>query len=471
MQIAMARKWTIGWLYGVAAAHLAIGVLLSWGSDLPLFASYHRLIEGAFWPNQVPDGAHLFQLWWLSLFGPSIQTLGIWLAALIYLGSRYRSNIVWCCLLLGFAVWAPQDIFISLRADAWVHVWVDLLALLSVVPPLLWLWWCDSRKPEPVRDAQGERINFSARAKRVLVTGGTGFIGQLLVRELVADGQDVIVLSRRPRAAAWLFHGRVKCIGGVEELASNYPLDIIINLAGERILGRRWSLSRKQGLTQSRVKLTQAIVDWIARAEHKPELLLTASAIGYYGIQVQGDKTPLTEQSPPQAIFMSQLCREWEQVASGANAYGVPVVRLRLGVVLGHQGALRMMLLPIKLCVGGAVGGGRQWLSWIHVQDVLRAIAHIWQLHAAKSAVDNLVYNLTAPEVVSQYQFNRTAARILHRPCIMPTPGWLVRWLLDEQADLLLEGQYVVPQKLLETGFQFKYPKLESALTDLDGRA
>lgn len=469
MHTALVRKWIIVWLYGVAAVHLLVGVLLPWVGNSVLFEPYHRLIEGAFWSNAAPEGARLFQVWWISLFGPTIQTLGVWMAALVYLGARYRNRFIWCALLLGFAVWAPQDIFISLKANAWVHVWVDLLALLSVIPPLLWLWWCDSRELPSELDRQGEQIHFGSAVNRVLVAGGTGFIGQLLVRELLADGQDVIVLSRQPRAAAWLFNGRVKCIGGMEELASNYPLNIIINLAGARILGRRWTSAHKQSLLQSRVSLTQTIVDWIARAEHKPELLLTASAIGYYGIQAQGDRTPLTEQSPGQAIFMSQLCREWEEVAGGVSAYGVPVVRLRLGVVLGHRGPLPMMLMPVRLCVGGALGGGRQWLSWIHVRDLLRAIAHLWRLHAGDTAAKNSVYNLTAPEVVSQYQFNKTAARLLRRPCIVPTPGWLMRWLLGEQADLLLEGQYVVPQKLLATGFQFKYPKLEDALKDLNG--
>ncbi len=146
MQKMPIRNWIIYWLYGVAAMHLLIGFLLPWIGNLALLDPYHRSIEAVFWPVNVPAGARGFQVWWISLFGPTIQTLAIWMAALIYVGDRYRSSFVWLCLALGFAVWAPQDIFISLRANAWAHVWVDLSALASVFPPLGWLWWQDRKQ-------------------------------------------------------------------------------------------------------------------------------------------------------------------------------------------------------------------------------------------------------------------------------------------------------------------------------------
>jgi hypothetical protein len=313
-------------------------------------------------------------------------------------------------------------------------------------------------------------LHFSNQRQHVLVTGATGFIGQLLVLELLADGHDVIVLSRNPTAAAFLFSGSAKCIASMDELPANYSLDVIVNLAGARILGRRWSESRKKVLLASRIDLTKKLIDWIARAERKPKLLLSASAIGYYGIQQQGDATALVEADSPQPIFMSHLCQEWEAAAQSACQYGVNVDIMRFGLVLGHQGALPMMLMPIKLGVGGKLGTGKQWMSWIHVRDLLRGIAYLFQRHTEQSQdVSVNIYNFTAPDAVTQLEFNQQAAAVLHRPCIIPTPGFIVRWLLGEQSDLLLEGQRVIPHNFLKTGFSFEFPNTKSALADICG--
>lgn len=315
------------------------------------------------------------------------------------------------------------------------------------------------------KEKQLSTIHFSDKSEQVLVTGATGFIGTLLVKALLADGQQVTVLSRKPRQASWKFDGRVRVIASMQELPANQHVDVIINLAGERILGWRWSEKRKAELRHSRTGLTKQITEWMARAESKPRLLLAASAIGYYGIQAPGDDRELSESAAPQAIFMSELCQEWEHANQAASACGVKVARMRLGVVLGQQGALGMMLLPIKLGLGGALGSGKQWQSWIHVHDVLRGIAHLWQ-HEARLPLDS-AYNFATPGAVTQKQFSTIAASVLHRPSFFPTPGWPMRLMLGEQADLLLEGQRVVPAKLVEDGFVFDYPDLRSALINL----
>lgn len=302
--------------------------------------------------------------------------------------------------------------------------------------------------------------------QRILVTGATGFIGQLLVNTLLAEGHKLVVLTRRPALVERLFSNKVRAIAAMQDLPNDCAIDVVVNLAGARILGWRWTLARKKVLLASRVALTQSVVDWIARAQHKPRLLLSASAIGYYGIQPQGDTTGLVETSPPQTIFMSQLCQQWETQALRANDFGVAVKVMRFGVVLGRGGALPMMLLPIKLGMGSKLGTGKQWFSWIHVQDLLRAMAHIWQL-ALHDPDSPQIYNFTAPEVISQLEFSRQAAAILHRPCVMPTPAFAMRWLLGEQADLLLEGQRVIPHNLQTTGFAFAYPTLGSALANI----
>ena len=310
-------------------------------------------------------------------------------------------------------------------------------------------------------DSVDRAARFGDAPRNFLVTGATGFIGQRLVKALLADGHRVTVLSRDPRRAASLFDGRVECVAAMEALPPSRVVDVVINLAGARILGWRWTAARRATLRASRVGLTRKLVDWIGAAGHKPAMLLSASAIGYYGIQKRGDDTVLTEKDGPQPMFMSDLCREWEHAAQGAEAHGVRVARMRFGLVLGAQGALPMMLLPIKLGLGGPLGGGTQWLSWIHVDDLIAGIAHL------SRAGEGGAYNFTAPEVVRQAQFSRTAASVLKRPYGLPTPGWPMRLALGEQADLLLEGQRVFPERLTAEGFVFRHPNLEGALRSL----
>jgi uncharacterized protein (TIGR01777 family) len=312
-------------------------------------------------------------------------------------------------------------------------------------------------------------IGFDTIKRTVLVTGATGFVGHNLVGALLRDGHAVIALTRQPEDAARMFDGKVRCIASMDELDAATPVDVVVNLAGARILGPRWTAARKEVLRQSRIGLTRRVVGWIGRARHKPFLFLSASAIGYYGIQKIGDQTMLDESAPPQPIFMSDLCREWEEAAGEAAQYGVQVECTRFGLVLGKGGALPMMLLPIRLGLGGPLAGGRQWLSWIHVEDVVRGMAHRWQqaLKAGGKGGGRGASNFTAPESVTQADFSRIAARIWHRPAFMPTPGWPMRLALGEQADLLLEGQRVVPARLEREGFVFRYPTLAEALQSL----
>jgi uncharacterized protein (TIGR01777 family) len=382
-------------------------------------------------------------------------------------------------LLINTPAWLAQPSAMVWQSHGWLSMF---LALAGVGVALSGLrdglaWWRFERQAQMMQQAlqqpgqqstqnPGQALHFSERSEQVLVTGGTGFIGQLLVRALLKDGQQVTLLTRQPKQAAWLFDGRIACISDMRELPANRRIDVIINLAGARILGWRWSESRKAQLRASRVKLTASVVEWISRAEHKPRLLLSASAIGYYGIQSAGDATVLTESSPPQAIFMSQLCQEWEVASTQARQHGVQVARMRFGLVLGEQGALPMMLLPIKLFMGGKLGSGQQWLSWIHVQDVLRGMAFLWQQSLGEQGV-NGGWNFTSAHTVSQHQFSQIAAKVWQRPCFMPTPGWPMRLMLGEQADLLLEGQRVQPTRLLERGFSFAWPDLHGALASL----
>jgi len=319
------------------------------------------------------------------------------------------------------------------------------------------------------RERNIQAIKFSDNSETVLVTGATGFIGKRLVKALLTDGKQVTILTRNPKHSAWMFDGKVKCISSMDDLPISYPIDVIINLAGARILGWRWSEKRKNILHKSRINLTKSIVEWIEKAKQKPKLLLSASAIGFYGIQKPGDETRLTENSPSSSIFMSQLCQDWEAAAQRAQEYGVKVKCMRFGLVLGQQGALPMLMLPIKLGLGGSLGSGNQWVSWIHVYDLVRAISYLWHLnsHDDSETKKQDTYNFTAPESVKQKQFSQIAAQVIHRPCLLPTPGFPMRLLLGEQSDLILEGQRVEPTRLQAEGFKFTYPTLQKALKSL----
>lgn len=318
-----------------------------------------------------------------------------------------------------------------------------------------------------MRRRRDPKFSFASEPQSVLITGGTGFIGQLLCRALLADGHAVTLLARDPIKAAYLYQGRVRCIRSMAELDPAFRIDVFINLAGAPIVGRRWTATRKEQLIQSRVATTESLVAWISRAKQKPRLLISTSAVGYYGVQTPDDPTTLTESSPSQAIFVSELCRRWENAALAARDYDVPVAILRLGLVFGYQGVLPALLRPFLLGIGGRIGNGKQPVSWVHIDDVLGVIAHVMTDIDSKHAGGT--YNVTAPHSVSQATFAKVIGKIWHRPSAIPLPAIFLRLALGEQATLMLDGQRVYPKKLEERGYRFRFPRLESALLDLKG--
>lgn len=325
--------------------------------------------------------------------------------------------------------------------------------------------------PAPTGFAPDRPFQFvDGRHQHVLVTGGTGFIGQALVAALVDQGLRVTVLTRRDRLPPPLQREQVKAVRSLDAINEDEPVDAVINLAGARILGLRWTAARREELLRSRVGLTRDLVKWMAGRRHRPRCLLSASAIGFYGVQTPADDTQLSEDGPPQPLFMSRLCQAWEQAAEEAVLLGVQVACMRFGLVLGRGGALPMMLLPVRLGLGGRLGSGSQWLSWVHIHDLLRALSHAWQALERAPGKAPKFYNVTAPGAVRQRDFSRTAAAVLRRPAFMPTPGWPMRVLLGEQSQLLLEGQRVIPARLQQEGFVFRYPQLQPALEHLAAR-
>lgn len=295
---------------------------------------------------------------------------------------------------------------------------------------------------------------------KVLITGGTGFIGSALSRSLTEQGCNVSVLSRAPGSVEKICGPGINALNDLKQLKPEDTYQVIINLAGAPIFDARWSEARKQVIRDSRINLTKKLVECMSRMTVKPELLINGSAIGYYGDQ--GD-TVLTEQSAAHQEFSQQLCADWESEAKKAEQFGVRVCLIRTGLVLaGGGGLLQRMLLPFRLGLGGRLGNGKQWMSWIHRQDWI-AIA---LLMIADSSMQG-AYNATAPNPVSNSEFTRTLARCLKRPALLPVPAWLLKISLGEMSGLVLGSQRVIPERLLKQGFRFQYTELSSALNQV----
>jgi len=298
--------------------------------------------------------------------------------------------------------------------------------------------------------------------KHVLVTGATGFIGPKLVRALRERGDRVVAYVRDAAKATALLGAEVDVIVDLAELPSTTAIDAIINLAGAPIAGGLWTARRRALLLESRLGVTRALLTLCARLEVKPATWINASAIGYYGARA-GDE-PVDETAPAGTGFQAELCRRWEETAAQAAAHGVHVSVLRFGVVLGRDGgALPQYALPIRLYAGTVLGSGRQWLSWIHVDDLLRLVLFVLDRRTLTGAL-----NATSPEPVRNADFMAALAATLKRP-LWPVriPAPLVRAALGELAELFVDGQRVVPERALELGFLFKHPELAGALSDL----
>ncbi len=292
---------------------------------------------------------------------------------------------------------------------------------------------------------------------RIFITGGTGFIGRHLCREWLAAGHEIRVLSRQRPEQVTALCGAVRAVQRLEKMGEP---EVVVNLAGEPILGPRWTARRKAAIRESRVTLTGRLVSHLAMLESPPRVLLSGSAVGYYGDR--GDQV-LTESAPPGRGFGAELCVAWEEAALEAERLGVRVCLLRTGPVLGAGGGMLARMLPaFRLGLGGPLGSGRQWLAWIHLQDHLAAIRYLEEHETLEGP-----FNLVAPEPVTNRELVRTLGAVLGRPALLPAPAFALRWLLGEQAEILLASQRAVPQRLLEAGFNFAYPRLEAALRQL----
>ena len=294
----------------------------------------------------------------------------------------------------------------------------------------------------------------------ILITGGTGLIGKQLCKALLAEGHELTVLSRNPASVP------VKCGTGVHAMAtlgewhSGQTFDAVINLAGEPIVDARWTARRKQVLWDSRVTLTGELVRHIASAGRKPAVLLSGSAVGYYGNR--GDAA-MYETDDAGEDFPARLCKAWEDAARAAEQAGVRVCLLRTGLILSNKGGLLgRMLLPFKFGLGARLGDGKQWMSWVHIDDYVAMVLKL--LHDAQASGP---YNMTAPQPATNAEFTASLAKVLHRPALFAAPAPLLKLAMGERACLLLEGQKVLPGKMSAAGYRHQFTNLADAFRNL----
>lgn len=297
---------------------------------------------------------------------------------------------------------------------------------------------------------------------RILLTGSGGLIGQALVPFLTAGGHEVtrLIRSRAPTATGQISWNPS---GGIIPADSLEGFDAFVHLAGESVASR-WTPGKKARILESRAKGTRLLSESLAQLRQPPGVLVSASAVGFYGDR--GDEI-VNEASPAGSLFLSEVATAWEVATEPAARRGIRVVNLRIGFVLSAAGGgLAMMLLPFKLGVGGRVGNGRQYLSWVAIDDVLGAVLHVLASDALRGPV-----NVVAPHPVTNLEFTQTLGRVLRRPTILPMPAFAARLAFGEMADnLLLASTRVEPSRLLATGYQFRFPQLEAALRHVLGK-
>jgi len=304
---------------------------------------------------------------------------------------------------------------------------------------------------------------------RVLIIGATGFIGRNLVKKLLEKKHQVTVFTRNQPKASKLFGDKVYIQQWktddyiiLQEFA--HKVDLVVNLAGENLAAGKWTSHQKRKILSSRVNIGKAISFALKQSHDKPYLLIQASAIGFYGFN---ETKEFTEGSPNGEGFMPMVTRQWEDSVRNVEEDNTRKVFIRSGVVLGKEGGfLPKMIKPFRLFAGMYPGSGKQWLSWIHIEDEINAIIQLMENNQS-----NGYYNLTAPEPVRMKTFSKTLAKILRRPLWLKIPGWILKITYGDMAkEAILSGQKVLPKRLEEIGFEFKYPELEDALKDIVSR-
>lgn len=300
----------------------------------------------------------------------------------------------------------------------------------------------------------------------VLIFGGTGFVGRNLTKELLENGYQIYIVTRNPQKTANRLGNEIQVIkwdniSPLSSLKKLEQIDVVINLAGESIGNRRWTNSVKEQIIASRISTTGAIVTAIDNGTIQPKVLINASAVGYYGPRKDEE---ITESEEVGQDFLAQVCRDWENEAYKVQSNLTRVVTIRIGVVLGKEGALNRMALPFKFYIGGPLGKGDQWLSWIHIRDLTSMIRFIIEHQELAGPL-----NAVAPNPVRMKDFSKILGKVLNRPSWLPVPQILLKIALGQMAEMLLHGQRAVPKKILSADFEYRFSNLKAALENALG--
>jgi len=300
----------------------------------------------------------------------------------------------------------------------------------------------------------------------VLIFGGTGFVGRNLTKELLENGYQVYIATRNPQKTANRSGNEIQVLewdnlSPISSIKKLEQIDVVINLAGESIGNRRWTNSVKEEIIASRIRTTDAIVTAINNGTIQPRVLINASAVGYYGPREDEEITEFEEVGQD---FLAQVCRDWENEAYKVQSNFTRVVTIRIGVVLGKEGALNRMAMPFKFYIGGPLGKGNQWLSWIHIQDLSSMVRFIIEHQELTGPI-----NAVTPNPVRMRDFSKILGKVLNRPSWLPVPEILLKIALGQMAEMLLHGQRAVPMKILNANFEYRFSNLKAALENALG--
>ncbi|MGE8362265.1 TIGR01777 family oxidoreductase [Pseudomonas sp.] len=451
------NRWLYRWLLAVGIGHIVLGVVLAFAAHFSITDDYFQQLYASTGSADLPSAAYDSLLrTMVGLFGPTVASWGVLLCVLVSLYYRHGHAVIKPALFVALLVWCVLDSSISLYFGLTMHAYLNSAAALSIAIPLL-LLKPSSRPEEPIIQLR----SLADRRLRILITGGSGFIGTPLANALSQQGHDVLLLTRNIGNLSGI-RTRVICLTDLQQVTDDERIDAIINLAGEPLAAARWTARRKQRFVQSRLDMTDALLQLVQRLNSKPEVLLNGSAVGFYG---HWHDEELNESSPGRTCFSHELCAQWEQRATRMEALGVRVCLLRIGIVLGRDGGpLKELRRAFDKGVAAELGDGRQWMPWIHLHDVLDICA----LLIASPAISGAI-NLTAPAPVPHAAFVTALKRYIPRARFrVRVPAPAVRLLVGEMADeVLLSGQRVVPDKLLQHGYVFRHAALDTALEDL----
>ncbi len=295
---------------------------------------------------------------------------------------------------------------------------------------------------------------------RIFITGGTGLIGSALIRTLLQQGHEITVLTRNKIRAGKKLGDKVTLYSTPGALPSLDGYDAVINLAGESMVGKRWTDKQKEKLCNSRWTITRKLTELIQAGDNPPSVFISGSAIGFYGAQ---DDNVITEAARPHDEFTFRLCRKWEALAVAADSADTRVCLLRTGIVLSRKGGmLALLTYPFRLGLGSVLGKGTQYISWIHIQDMIDGIIFLLNTPEARG-----VFNFTAPNPVTNKRFTNILSSTLYRPQIFRIPAFLVKWFMGESATMLLDGQRAIPQHLTDLHYRFRFEHLDDVLSNL----